>query len=319
MSIPLDSPYLHIYLFTKHGITHAIILSKDIDTIPSLRYSGYMADSNPQIQQKLLSLGFPEKEAKVYLALLSLGKGTVSQIAREAGILRTTTYDILDSLVSKDLVNVSGKEPKQEYVAEEPGKLALLIQREIKKQEQALHEAEGLIPQLTSIHNVSARPKVMFYEGKEGMEHVYEDTLTSHEPIRAYANVKEMHDALPAYFPKYYQRRTEKGISIRAIVPANEAGKNRAIKDAQEARESALVPADKYYFSPEINIYDNKVMIASWKEKLGIIIESHEIADAMKTIYELAWNEAKRLENTLPIANTPIATRGDTGLAKKED
>ena len=37
-------------------------------------------------------------------------------------------------------------------------------------------------------------------------------------------------------------------------------------------------------------------MIASWREQLGIIIESTEIANAMKVIYELAWAEAKRLE-----------------------
>src|SRR3989344_3084305 len=68
---------------------------------------------------------------------------------------------------------------------------------------------------------------------------------------------------------------------------------------AEQKRETAMVPADKYYFSPEINIYDNKVMIASWKEKLGIIIESHEIADAMKKVFELAWAEAKRLDGEL--------------------
>ena len=67
----------------------------------------------------------------------------------------------------------------------------------------------------------------------------------------------------------------------------------------EEKREIAFVPPDKYYFSPEINIYDNKVMIASWKEKLGVIIESVEIADAMKKIYELAWAEAKRLDAEL--------------------
>jgi hypothetical protein len=37
-------------------------------------------------------------------------------------------------------------------------------------------------------------------------------------------------------------------------------------------------------------------MIASWREKLGIIIQSAEIADAMKKTYELAWAEAKRLD-----------------------
>ena len=61
-------------------------------------------------------------------------------------------------------------------------------------------------------------------------------------------------------------------------------------------RTSVLVPLKKYGFHPEINIYDNKVMIASWREKLGITIESSEIADVMKKVFELAWAEAKRLD-----------------------
>ncbi|MEK7120729.1 MAG: hypothetical protein AAB840_01415, partial [Patescibacteria group bacterium] len=98
------------------------------------------------------------------------------------------------------------------------------------------------------------------------------------------------------------KRRADKGISIRAIVPDTEDGRERKKLDKEEMRETVLVPIDRFSFTPEINIYDNKVMIASWKEKLGIIIESLEIAEAMKTIYELAWAEARRLggeiENT---------------------
>lgn len=45
--------------------------------------------------------------------------------------------------------------------------------------------------------------------------------------------------------------------------------------------------------------HSGPVMIASWREKLGIIIESAEIADAMKKIYELAWAEAERLDKNV--------------------
>ena len=257
-----------------------------------------MIKTDSPLYKSLVSIGFSEKEVSVYLALLELGKRTVSPIARSSNINRTTVYDILASLIAKGLVSVSGKEPLQEYVAESPEKVLKLIETEVESKQQNLKIAEELVPQLKSLHNVSDRPQVRFYEGKEGLEQVYEDTLTSHETIRAYANVNVMHAALPEYFVKYYKRRTNKGIHIRAIIPANEAGTDRASKDKEEARESALVPADKIYFSPEINIYDNKVMIASLKEKLGIIIESKEIADAMKTIYEMAWAEAKRLEKS---------------------
>ena len=159
-----------------------------------------------------------------------------------------------------------------------------------------LLNVKELIPNLKSTHNVSDRPVVRFYEGEEGLKHAYEDTLTSREPIRAYASVENMHAGLPGYFPKYYKRRAEKGISIRAIVPVSPESLARVKLNKAEKREIAFVPPDKYSFSPEINIYDNKVMIASWKEKLGIIIESREIADAMKKVYELAWAEAKRMD-----------------------
>jgi sugar-specific transcriptional regulator TrmB len=258
-----------------------------------------MSQNGGNFENALQMLGLHQKEANVYLALLSLGSGTVSQVAKRAEINRTTGYDILSSLSSKGLIVISGKEPKQEYRCENPDKLLSFLRRDIEKKEENFRYAEILLPELKSMYKVGARPQVKFYEGTQGLQEVYEDTLTSTEPIRAYANVNEMHNALPSYFPKYYKRRAEKGIAIRAIIPKNTEGEERSEQDKFEMRESAFVSPDKYYFSPEINIYDNKVMIASWKEKLGIIIESAEIADAMKKIYELAWGRAKELDKEL--------------------
>jgi sugar-specific transcriptional regulator TrmB len=248
------------------------------------------------LQISLQNLGFSQRESQVYIALLILGKGTVSEISRKASINRTTGYDILGHLVMKDIVSVSGKEPKQEYVAESPAKITDYLKKQIQDTIENIKKAENLIPELATIHTHQNRPKIRFYEGQAGLKTVYEDTLTSSETIRAYATVDDMHRALPNYFPEYYKRRAKKNIFIRTIMPDTKIGIERKKHDFREKRETAFVPKDKYYFSPEINIYDNKVMIASWREKLGIIIESAEIADAMKKIYELSWNEAKRLD-----------------------
>ena len=258
-----------------------------------------MENKNLDLQKSLEFIGFSEKEVLVYLALLELGKGTVTQISKKAGINRPTGYHILSSLESKELVKVSGKEPKQEYVAESPDQIEKLLLKKIENDQAFIKEAKKIIPELKSIHNVVDRPKVLFYEGKDGLQKVYEDTLTSHEEILAYASVEDIQPTLPHYFPEYYKRRAKKGIKIRAIFPESPEAKERANLDKEEIRESLLVPSKKFGFHPEINIYDNKVMIASWREKLGIIIESAEIADAMKKIYELAWAEAKRLDKEI--------------------
>jgi len=253
------------------------------------------------LRTSLLSMNFSEKEADVYLALLEMGKGTVSSIARKANLNRTTGYHILDSLVGKGLISITGKEPKQEYMAESPDKITELLRKKFDESKKYLDQAIETVPQLKSFHNVSDRPKVRFYEGEQGLIDVYEDTLTSHEPIISYATFEDMHKTLPNYFPSYYKRRAEKGISIRGIVPMTKMALERQAHNKEEAREMRFVPAAKYNFSPEIDIYDNKVMIASWREKLGIIIESREIADAMKKIYEIAWLGAEKLDESVSL------------------
>ena len=51
-------------------------------------------------------------------------------------------------------------------------------------------------------------------------------------------------------------------------------------------------------FSNEINIYDNKVAIISFKDDLiGMIIESSEIADTQRTIFKMVWEFANKFKN----------------------
>ncbi len=73
-------------------------------------------------------------------------------------------------------------------------------------------------------------------------------------------------------------------------------GQQKAKIDKNELRESRLIPTEQYSFTPEIQFFDDKVIIASWKETLGIIIESQEISDSFKVIFELAWQEADRID-----------------------
>lgn len=254
-----------------------------------------MKKSNDALHSSLLSLGLSDKESSVYLALLELGRSTVSKISRKADVNRATGYVILDSLVNMGLAHISGKEPKQEYTAESPDNLVRLLREKKTKAEAALATAEALALELKSIQKKEDRPQVKFYEGVEGLKQVYEDTLTSKEAIRAFATIEDMHAALGNYFPAYYKRRANKGIFIRGIIPRTSLSIERVKHNEEEAREAILVPPEEFGFHPEIDIYDNKVMIASWREKLGIIIESKEIAEAMKTVFELSWIGAKHV------------------------
>lgn len=248
------------------------------------------------VVHRLERFGISPKEARAYVALLGYGTASVSEVSRASKLNRSTTYVVLESLVKKGLASISRREKRRFYTASSPERLVQSLEDLIKEAREKLGDARSLLPELKSIYvGVGPKPKVTFYEGEQGIETVYEDTLTSSETILAYASIENMHAALPHYFPEYYQRRAGKGIHIRSIHPDTPEAIERTRHDKEEARDSALVPKEDYNFSPEINIYDNKIVFMSLREKFGLIIESDELASAMKKIFELSWSEAKRL------------------------
>jgi sugar-specific transcriptional regulator TrmB len=254
-----------------------------------------------KLQESLREIGFSDKEAQLYLQLIHLGPQTASVLSRHTNINRTTIYDILDLLKGRGIVKSIKKRGSTSFQAMPPMELIRFLEREkeeaISKLEKQQKAVKSILPELLSLaHAETNKPKITFYEGEKGMREAYEDTLSSDGPILAYANVEEMHAGLPHFFPEYYHRRAmEHGIHIKAILPDNSASIERAKLDKKENRESVLVPKDDYGFSPEINIYNNKVLITSWKERLSILIESKEIADFHRKMHKLCWDRAKEL------------------------
>ncbi len=252
--------------------------------------------------ERLLQLGFSPKEAALYLAALELGEASpVSTIAKRANINRTTAYDLLQQLTTRGLILTSDHKGYRSYQALDPSKLVAHLKEESLKYARLSKEAERLLPELqTHYHALTDRPRVYFYEGIAGLMRVYEETLSSKGEILAYACSQENALTIPGYFPRYYKRRTERNISIRAIFPDTPEDHKRQAMDALELRTSVILPKGKFDITPEINIFNDKIMIADWREKFGIIIESKEISNAMRQIFELAWETAERYKPKSP-------------------
>jgi sugar-specific transcriptional regulator TrmB len=248
------------------------------------------------IKDLLKQLDFSDKEIQIYLALLEIGSTKPSVLAKKTGLNRTTVYDICDLLMQKGLVSKYKKGAGTFFNALDPKQLLNYLDREkeerVKAIERQKNKVAELLPQLVSMQNIygATKPRVQFFEGEKGMREAYEDTLTSKEIILAYANPQTMHEGLPEFFPEYYIRRAEKKIFIKAIVPRNEMSLERTRKNQEEMRDTRFLPEGKMTFSPEVNIYNNKMLIASWKEKIAIIIESKELADLQKMTFNLLWD-----------------------------
>lgn len=243
---------------------------------------------------KLEKFGLSNKEAKVYLCLLELGTAVVSEVAKKSHINRSTTYVLLESLAKQGLVSISEKKSIRLYSPAAPERIIQMAEESVKKYSDLVEVGQLLLPELKSMYKgVGTKPTVQYFEGIEGIKTAYEDTLTSKESIRGYTSFDATEDLIPNYYPMYYQRRAEKNIPIKLFSPDTANARDRAKHNKEELREAILLPQKDYDFASEINIYDDKVAFMAIKEKFAIIIESKEITDGFKKLFDIAWNNTK--------------------------
>jgi sugar-specific transcriptional regulator TrmB len=237
----------------------------------------------------LEAVGLNQKEAQLYLAGLHLGSAPASDYSKKAGLNRITAYSTLEEMVHKGYFTTVKKVRAKWYAPVAPEYLTL----EVRKSADALDRA---LPELRSLQGAKYRkPRVRFFEGIEGVRHVYQDTLTAQTEVLNFANSAVVRQFWPTYDEEYVDERVKRGIHLRGIAPDDEVGRKVHGEDRRRLREIRLVPAREFDFTNEINVYDHKVAICSFgseKELFGVIIESKEVSETQKQIFEMAWRYA---------------------------
>ncbi len=242
-----------------------------------------------ELEAGLARLGIEGKRAKFYLAALELGEAPITEIAKKAGISRTTAYDVLARLVQQGLVTQVEKSGRLHVLAEDPASLL----RALDDRRQLL---AGLLPELRSIYNLSAvKPRIHFYEGVEGIRTVLHDTLGCRSrQLRGILSVLDLFE-VPGMreMEQYVARRIEAGIFLRVVRSrVKEAGDVWPTRRA-DLRELRYTP-EGVVFTMTTYIYDNKVsMISSRRENFGMIIESEEFAALQANLFEVLWQASE--------------------------
>lgn len=264
-----------------------------------------------KIAEQLQALGLQKHETQVYLALLELGQGTVSEISKSAQLNRTTGYDVLERLSLYGLASRTTLDnKKQMFVAEPPSRLKQYLENKKHQAEKRLMNASELIPDLLNFYKKENKPSIKFFEGFEGIKNIYLHTLESKSTIYS---ILDLSVYLPGFekskfdeFGKdYSKQRAKMGIKEKALVIKNPEGlyfyestyknnpKNFKVTEYRWLNK-------KFPFTPaaEVNIYDDSVMGVLVKpgENVAFEIKNPSFANSLKIIFEMAWQQAKLID-----------------------
>jgi len=250
-----------------------------------------------KLQQVLIEYGLAPEEVKVYLAMLIDDQTSILKIADETELKRPTVYLIMKSLMEKNLARVAIVGKKKFYFAENPKVLLL----EIEKRKHALEEVIPLLKEQYKIHR--EKPKVSFYEGRDGVERVYEEIAEIHSR-REILWFGSQQDFINEFYESHQKLREsiiygyERKRTIANPTKGDREYAKKIVdnKDLSKSIKVRILPKDLLFINTDNCIYENKVAIFSIKrDYFVIVIESEDIANSYRSLFELAWRAAVKI------------------------
>ena len=88
-----------------------------------------MSEKVERVVEKLVKLGLSEYEARVYSALVGLGKATAREIHEASGVPRSRVYDVLQKLAEKGFVDIEDGDVRR-FAAVQPERAIRRIREE---------------------------------------------------------------------------------------------------------------------------------------------------------------------------------------------
>jgi HTH-type transcriptional regulator, sugar sensing transcriptional regulator len=243
--------------------------------------------------KELQDIGLSEKEAKVYLAALEIGRATADQLAKQANIVRSTTYVQLESLMKKGLMSTYEEGKKTFFAPESPELLKRLLTQQREGIGARERELESFLPfLLQQFAGAGERPVVRFFPGKEGVTAVREEALKLQKKetfvIFSYGHLSKIYPERE--LDDYSTRRRALGILSKAIYVQEAPYEKAGLGELTERRHLPLPQ-----LTIDIWVFDDKVAIYSLQGHLfALVIQSAQIASSVKILFDFLWDKAQR-------------------------
>ncbi len=266
------------------------------------------------IESFLQSLGLTENETKVYLYLLSHGESIASVIAKRLEIKRATVYQILESLESKELITQFTKNNVAHFDSVDPDDLVQLCEQRVSQMQRLKARAEVLKGEMQKLRErgqmptMEIRGKIKYYQGMEAVTELIEETLQEKSKEQLCFGLNTYHTEMAGNdWEEYTKRRVRKGMKVKSIQPDTDAALAYKKRDAEELRETRLVPHGQFPGRCEINVIGNMIAMfsAGKHDPVGMKMYNKDLAEALRSLFHLAWERADFYDRKQRSANKP--------------
>ncbi|HEV7448970.1 MAG TPA: helix-turn-helix domain-containing protein [Candidatus Paceibacterota bacterium] len=241
------------------------------------------------ITEALATLGLSEKQASVYLALVELGESSAYAIAHKAGLKTPTTYVILQELLDLNIAYTVPRAKKKLFRPMDPKQL-------FARAEGRFIDAKSMLPALLAlVGEPSKAPVTRSFSGKAQLLDAYFDTLSvPNSTLQGWLSEGGWSEhGLDFFLTTYRTKRIKNNIKDEFIVGDTPIMREYAKDDPAALKDIRI---DKG-FAPQTDLLiygTDKIIIASFYEQMGVIIESEHVHNLLKQIFDSHWRSLEK-------------------------
>ena len=246
----------------------------------------------------LTQAGLSEMQAKIYLYLIQKGQRTPAEIATGIGENRTTVYSALEKLEALGVVTQKDRGKISAYVPNHPSVLESIAEKRLRRVARQAKNLESNLPSLINYYNeYQNEPGATTFYGQEGVQMIWDKVLATKA---IYYFVRSRYDEMADRegLERFKKARAEAGIEAEDITPSEFTKNTNADTKKWLLNNRTLLPPGEYDSPIEIDIFgDNVAFINYEKNGMSTLIESPEIADAMRQMFLFAKKYIRKATN----------------------
>lgn len=228
--------------------------------------------------------------AKVYIALLELGKSSADKVAKRIGTYKANVYDAFDRLMESGLATYVVEENKRLYIPTSPEKLVSAVEEaeQKSKEEYAALKKDilNIMPQLSAKYN-SIKEKDLFevYKGKKGYRAMITDILREKPTFwKGFGNL-QVQEYFPYDYPKWFRHTKFMLFSTKS---------DAFLKRLKEARkvtavEIIFLPEEIYMPIVWILFGENLLILIYEPDIIALRIKSEQIVKTFSNQFDYLW------------------------------
>jgi len=249
-----------------------------------------------RLVETLQEIGLAEDESAVYLAALEIGLRPASFIAKKANLKAGHTYNVLERLKARGLIQEIEKSGVKHFSAAPPNRLVSELEEETRALQAVRELFIQALPELTNIHAPRLhQSKVRFFHGRSGvMQVIDEATRTPDKLILAVLDAESQDmfsddEDIERFLADARAKRIKAQCWYHLLVSGD--GELPAFLETDRGRLRITKRLPNIKLPIQFLIHDGKLSVYTMREpQFAVTIDDPLVAESARNLFLYVWS-----------------------------